>query len=109
MLLAPGTDTGLARLRDELACTFLVVGDAQAIAAFSPMPMGAWDGKEPLAARCLRDVAAVWTLGGGLDLGAYYADQPRGRVSLPTYPFEKVRHWIDIPVDTAASNYDVAL
>jgi acyl transferase domain-containing protein len=109
MLLVPGTDTGLARLRDELACTFLVVGDAQAIAAFSPMPMGAWDGKEPLAARCLRDVAAVWTLGGGMDLGAYYADQPRGRVSLPTYPFEKVRHWIDIPVDTAASNYDVAL
>ncbi len=109
LLLAQDADAAFARLRDELACTFLVVGDAQALAAFSPLQVGAWDDREPVAARCLRDVAGVWTLGGTLDLRAYYADKPRGRVSLPTYPFEKVRHWIDIPVDTAASNYDVAL
>jgi amino acid adenylation domain-containing protein len=34
---------------------------------------------------------------------ASVADGPRTRVSLPTYPFERRRHWIDAPVRGAAN------
>lgn len=44
-----------------------------------------------------------------LSLERYYDGDDRHKVSLPTHPFAKRRHWIDIPTDAASSNYDVAL
>lgn len=42
-------------------------------------------------------VAAAWRAGIAVDWAAYYAEEPHGRVSLPTYPFTRQRFWLDRP------------
>ncbi|MHB8744953.1 MAG: type I polyketide synthase [Gammaproteobacteria bacterium] len=42
-------------------------------------------------------VAALYVRGISIDWRAYDAHYRRRRVSLPTYPFERARHWIDPP------------
>ena len=43
----------------------------------------------------LRAVARLWMAGGELDWEAFGAAGERRRVSLPTYPFERRRYWVD--------------
>ena len=56
-------------------------------------------------------VGTLWSRGVAVDWNAYYANEPRRRVSLPTYPFERKRYWVearktevtaDAPVETSA-------
>jgi amino acid adenylation domain-containing protein len=47
------------------------------------------------AAVLLRAVARLWLAGGELDWEAFNAAEERRRVSLPTYPFERRRYWVD--------------
>ncbi|WP_416966651.1 SDR family NAD(P)-dependent oxidoreductase [Streptomyces sp. 4F14] len=47
---------------------------------------GPWDG-----------VARAWQAGAAVDWTAWFADEERGRVPLPTYPFEGRRCWLDTP------------
>ncbi|MCG5436901.1 polyketide synthase [Micromonospora foliorum] len=42
-------------------------------------------------------LAAAWQGGARIDWAAYYADEPRQRVSLPAYPFTRRRFWLDRP------------
>jgi phthiocerol/phenolphthiocerol synthesis type-I polyketide synthase E len=44
----------------------------------------------------LRSVGRLWLAGVSLDWTTFYADQRRLRVPLPTYPFERRRHWVDL-------------
>ncbi|HJQ63743.1 MAG TPA: aminotransferase class III-fold pyridoxal phosphate-dependent enzyme [Burkholderiales bacterium] len=37
----------------------------------------------------------LWTVGIGIDWHAFNDDAPRRKVSLPTYPFERCRHWVE--------------
>ena len=37
----------------------------------------------------------LWVLGCKLDGAGFYQGRPRRRVSLPTYPFERQRHWVE--------------
>ncbi|MEV4690543.1 beta-ketoacyl synthase N-terminal-like domain-containing protein [Micromonospora echinospora] len=46
-------------------------------------------------------VAAAWRAGSAVDWDAYYAEEPRGRVSLPPNPFTRQRFWLDRPEPTA--------
>ena len=39
-------------------------------------------------------VGALWSRGIQVDWDAYYTNENRRRVSLPTYPFERKRHWV---------------
>ncbi|WP_394618985.1 type I polyketide synthase [Lentzea sp. JNUCC 0626] len=39
----------------------------------------------------------MWIAGVPVDLGALTADERRRRIPLPGYPFERARHWIDLP------------
>lgn len=61
------------------------------------------DERELVSAALLqRDIASLarhWLRGSDVDWSALYRDRPARRVSLPTYPFERVRHWA-IPADT---------
>ncbi|WP_405675533.1 SDR family NAD(P)-dependent oxidoreductase [Streptomyces sp. NBC_01511] len=41
----------------------------------------------------LTSIATAYVRGAGVDFGRYYADEARRRVPLPTYPFERTRHW----------------
>ncbi|MCG3148784.1 MAG: D-alanine--poly(phosphoribitol) ligase subunit 1 [Verrucomicrobiae bacterium] len=50
----------------------------------------------------LEGVGRVWGAGVPVDWRAFYANEERRRVALPTYPFEKKRHWIEAPGVVAA-------
>ncbi|MCG8923275.1 type I polyketide synthase [Lentzea sp. CC55] len=39
----------------------------------------------------------LWIAGADVDLGALTAGERRRRVPLPGYPFERARHWVDLP------------
>ncbi|MFJ8716845.1 beta-ketoacyl synthase N-terminal-like domain-containing protein [Streptomyces violaceus] len=41
--------------------------------------------------------AAAWRAGVAVDWAAYYGDESRGRVPLPTYPFTHRRFWLERP------------
>ena len=49
----------------------------------------------------------LWTKGGRLDWRALCADEKRQRVSLPSYPFERQRYWIE-PKNVSASTSPAA-
>ncbi|MGW5119017.1 type I polyketide synthase, partial [Streptomyces noursei] len=51
----------------------------------------------------LETVRRVWLAGGTVDWSGHFADQRRRRISLPTYPFEGRRVWMDEPVRAAGS------
>jgi acyl transferase domain-containing protein len=42
-------------------------------------------------------LARLWVTGTEPDWAAYWRHDPRGRVPLPTYPFERRRYWTDPP------------
>ncbi len=43
----------------------------------------------------LNAVGALWLSGTEIDWPGFWADERRGRVPLPTYPFARRRHWLD--------------
>src|SRR5690606_8042203 len=45
----------------------------------------------------LEQIGGLYVQGADLNWEQFYADQELYRVSLPTYPFEKERCWIEIP------------
>lgn len=49
-----------------------------------------------LRARDLAKLAALWVSGVDVPWGAFYGDAKVRRVSLPGYPFAKVRHWVPV-------------
>lgn len=50
----------------------------------------------------LKSIATAWVQGVNIDWSWYYRDEERFRVPMPTYPFERKRHWIShIPADMA--------
>ncbi len=54
----------------------------------------------------LQAIGQLWLAGVTLDWSAFYADEYRHRVPLPTYPFNRQRYWIDpkpAPAAIAAS------
>ena len=48
-------------------------------------------------AAALGALGRLWAAGVELDVDAFWSGQERRRVQLPTYPFERQRHWIDAP------------
>ncbi|MGI0491591.1 amino acid adenylation domain-containing protein [Alkalinema pantanalense CENA528] len=43
----------------------------------------------------MQAIGHLWLSGVAIDWAAFYADEYRHRVPLPTYPFERQRYWID--------------
>ena len=50
----------------------------------------------------LNALGSLWTLGANPDWAAFHAGYRRQRILLPTYPFERHRHWVDAPASKAA-------
>ena len=59
-----------------------------------PSLVGPGDDGAALAAA----VAAVYTAGGEIDWAAYHRPHPGPRLAMPTYPFERRRHWLPTSV-----------
>ncbi|MGC2211161.1 MAG: amino acid adenylation domain-containing protein, partial [Candidatus Korobacteraceae bacterium] len=58
---------------------------------------------EALLAACGR----LWLAGVSLDTNAFFGDELRQRLSLPTYPFERKRYWIE-PDGTSSAQQPIA-
>ena len=46
-------------------------------------------------ANALESLGKLWTVGVDVDWNAFFSAEKRKRVPLPTYPFERKRHWVD--------------
>jgi acyl transferase domain-containing protein/glutamate-1-semialdehyde aminotransferase len=57
----------------------------------------------------LRAAARLWLQGVALDADAFHTHEQRRRVSLPTYPFERKRYWVDPIVPAADSRQLIAV
>ncbi len=103
---------GIKTLTDEPSRTLLEVGPGKALASLARQQPGAkaptitslrhpeesGPDDEVLAAA----TAHLWRLGANVDWRAAHAAEPRHRVALPTYPFERQRFWIDTAPSDAA-------
>ncbi len=54
-------------------------------------------GEAPELASALGAMGRLWAVGAGPDRPAVHHGTGRRRIPLPTYPFERTRHWIDAP------------
>lgn len=61
------------------------------------------DNPQPDAAYLLTTLGRLWLAGVSIDWSGFYKHEPRLRIPLPTYPFERQRYWIDGHVPTQAS------
>jgi amino acid adenylation domain-containing protein len=55
------------------------------------------------AASLFTSVGALWLAGCKPDWSAIHAGEQRQRVSLPTYPFERKRFWLELPATAAVA------
>lgn len=55
------------------------------------------DEDKPATETALSSLGALWTLGVDVDWPGFHRTEPRRRVSLPTYPFERQSYWIGRP------------
>ncbi|HEV7672551.1 MAG TPA: amino acid adenylation domain-containing protein, partial [Thermoanaerobaculia bacterium] len=100
---------GLSTLAGEGEATFLEVGPGRSLstlvrrhpatAAFPALaPLGTIGGEgaaERESALSLSALGRLWVSGAEVDEGALYRSEQRRRVTLPTYPFERRRYWIE--------------
>ncbi|HSF40220.1 MAG TPA: condensation domain-containing protein [Thermoanaerobaculia bacterium] len=97
---------GVSRLLDELppgavlletgpgrTLGRLVRGQAAGCTVLASMPHP--DSQEPGAAVLLHAVGRLWLAGVEIDWRACRGGERRHRVPLPTYPFERRRHWVE--------------
>lgn len=69
--------------------------DETARLSFATLP-GAYHNR-PESAFVLETLGKLWMVGQNVDWSAFYANEERRRVPLPTYPFERQRYWVDLP------------
>ena len=56
----------------------------------------------------LRAIGGLWQSGVEIDRKAFFDREVRHRISLPTYAFERVRHWVDPVSMVAAGGHAIA-
>jgi acyl transferase domain-containing protein/NADP-dependent 3-hydroxy acid dehydrogenase YdfG/acyl carrier protein len=100
-------EAGLRTLASDAATYFLEVGPGNTLATLARMILGAEGGRRvfaslgharedrPAVESMLETAGRLWLAGVPLDwVGMSAGGSPR-RVSLPTYPFERTRHWVE--------------
>ena len=100
---------GIATLARSLSPILLEVGPGAALASFALQGAGAGraaisclpDAQGDAEAMLATALGRLWTAGIAPDWSAYQAGGRPRRVSLPTYPFERSRHWVEAPAAPA--------
>jgi acyl transferase domain-containing protein/thioesterase domain-containing protein/acyl carrier protein len=89
--------------------TLLEVGPGRALTALarqhglSAIPtLGGAGNRASDVETLLGALGQLWIAGARVDWSGVRAGESRRRVSLPTYPFERQRHWIELPAAVAA-------
>ena len=113
---------GIATLCQQASATFIEMGPGQTLSSFLqqypavqarddittlPTLPGPHEGASD-ALVLTRTLGTLWCLGHQVDWAAYHQHEPRLRVSLPSYPFERERYWIDALTPSAQTS-DAAL
>ena len=106
---------GVATLAADPTMQFLEVGPGNALTSLVRLSLGR-DGAlrataslpHPREARgetetMLSAAGRLWASGSAIDWADMHGDELLHRVPLPTYPFERKRHWIDAPVAGASA------
>jgi amino acid adenylation domain-containing protein len=102
---------GLAELWRDPSRALLEVGPGQGLGSLAlqfptapaadrvvvPSLRGAWE-KQPDGAVLLGALGKLWIAGCRIDWAGFQSGAPRRRVELPTYPFERQRYWIGVPL-----------
>ncbi|WP_392892491.1 SDR family NAD(P)-dependent oxidoreductase [Streptomyces sp. LN699] len=91
----------VATLRSLGADTFLEIGPDAVLSALAEGTPALRAGR-PEVQTLLTAVATAFTLGADVDWGVLYAGTGARRVSLPTYAFQRRRHWFDAAARKAA-------
>ncbi len=98
---------GVGTLLRELKPVLLEVGPGQTLSTLArqqpaaqdcPAPVGSLGragGNANEAQVLLESLGRLWTAGVAIDWTAWHGGRRRLRVPLPTYPFERQRHWIE--------------
>jgi acyl transferase domain-containing protein/acyl carrier protein len=106
---------GIGQLLQEPDCLFLEVGPGQTLstlvklqnsAAAPHVVLGSMrhpNEHQSDVAYLLTTLGKLWLEGVNIDWQAFYAGQRRYRVSLPTYPFERQRYWINAEADSVGT------
>ncbi len=97
--------TGLATVASMAGAILLEVGPGQAMSSLARRQRGSdqvvvasmrhrADARDDVVL-LLEALGQFWVAGGTVDWARFHADQPRRRVPLPTYPFERNRYWVE--------------
>jgi acyl transferase domain-containing protein/acyl carrier protein len=95
-------EVGVGQTLGSLALQHPAGKESGDIVVLSSLP-SAYDRQAEIALM-LRSLGQMWLAGVRVDWSGLYADERRRRCSLPTYPFERERYWIDPPVARPASD-----
>ncbi len=80
--------------------------DAKKQAAVSSLADSAGNGNE--LTQLLKAVGGLWQSGVLIDWSKFYEREQRHRISMPTYAFERVRHWVDPVSMVVAGGHAIA-
>jgi acyl transferase domain-containing protein len=104
---------GLLGIREEDNPLFIEVGPSAALSSAARQHIGAdlrvitmlspAQKPQPALETTLKALGQVWGAGVLPDWHSFYAAESRVRLSLPSYPFERVRHWIEPRADWAST------
>ncbi|MFL6284302.1 MAG: SDR family NAD(P)-dependent oxidoreductase [Pyrinomonadaceae bacterium] len=96
---------GVRRLLEIPEIILLEVGPGMALSTFARQQAGDSNSvlstlRHPREAASdveflLRALGKLWLAGAHIDWDGYYSNEIRHRLSLPTYPFERTRYWIE--------------
>jgi malonyl CoA-acyl carrier protein transacylase/acyl carrier protein len=98
---------GIQTLLESPDRTFLEIGPGRTLTAFAQVHFESPNALPALSsiphpkqqasdyAFLLTTLGRLWINGCRIDWTGYWGEEPRMRIPLPTYPFERQRHWID--------------
>jgi acyl transferase domain-containing protein/thioesterase domain-containing protein len=106
---------GLAALLHETPAALLEVGPGRVLSGLAARHPAKTEGVRMVSsARAAQEppddlpvllsaLAQLWLAGAKIDWSGFHAHERPRRVDLPTYPFERQRHWIDAPKPPTAA------
>jgi acyl transferase domain-containing protein/acyl carrier protein len=108
---------GLSAIVSQYQPILLEVGPGQALSklarvVFRGSPsfiLSSMHSREPEQPFLLRSLGRLWQLSTKVDWHGYYRGEQRRRVSLPTYPFEGERYWVDAQPAASESGSGIGL
>lgn len=94
---------GLKAILMQQATALLEVGPGQTLSKLAQtqtrgstqLVTASMHAREPEQPCLLRSLGRLWLKGAPVDWQGYYRNEKRRRVSLPTYPFEGERYWVE--------------